>query len=193
MKYFKRILISLAFIFLLLPNIERNIVYADYHNLEFSGSRSYLFNPAGCDVCTAGVNVHTHVGWGMGAPAATAKVYLKDEDGNTLASASKSYSHPGFNGSNWHVSWTDNITVTVPKSVRESSDMLCYLEVVGDSTSYSSDGHTVSNSVSSNSTGTYHRIYETPIFSSGNLTPVKFRINIILFNTISCVFIRFDC
>lgn len=36
-----------------------------------------------------------------------------------------------------------------------------------------------------------------PVFSgdlaSGNLTPVKFRINIILFNTISCVFIRFDC
>ena len=29
--------------------------------------------------------------------------------------------------------------------------------------------------------------------SNGNLTPVKFRINIILFNTISCVFIRFDC
>lgn len=33
---------------------------------------------------------------------------------------------------------------------------------------------------------------ENPVFS-GNLTPVKFRINIILFNTISCVFIRFDC
>ena len=181
MKHFKRILISLAFILLFLPSINKNNVYADSHTLEFSGSRSLLFNPAGCDVCTAGVNVYTHVGWGMSAPSATAKVYLKDENGTILATASNSYSHPGFTGSNWHVSWTDNITVTVPKSVRESSDMLCYLEVVGDSTSYSSGGNTVSNSVSSNSTGTYHRIYETPIFSSGNLTPVKFRINIIQF------------
>lgn len=195
MKYFKRILISLAFIFLLLPVINENNVYAltgSWDIVYDSGSKDHTYNGDVEQLDLTPYETRTYSftwkieygehGWLYDGPEqATHNNYwfltVTDDYGNTAYCTAK-------NGLSAKLNCRNLKGDCIVKLICWTNGRDLWLNpVTGGCTSYTLATPSFA-AITANGNS---------VFSSGNLTPVKFRINIILFNTIFCVSIRFDC
>ena len=127
--------------------------------------------------------------YGYGWTKSQVSLTMKDNNNNkNLLSFSKIYEDPNTG------SWSKTVVWDL-QSLRNNGEDLSNVSFQASVLAGNSDGNFSTASITDISLISYTPSFQTNSYvqSNGNLTPVKFRINIILFNTISCVFIRFDC